>query len=399
MKYKNAGEILPEELVRQLQNYVQGEYIYIPKTTENRQKWGENTNHKREMILRNERIFEKYLEGESVDQIAKMFHLSPRSIRRIIGEQKKSDEKNNELIRSLVEDNWNISGQVQHIYTTAWQMETEETEVKGYVLKEYTQLVELTRNLELLKQLEENNVPVAKVIRSVDEKEYVESNHKFYLLCSELEGSNIVDVAACGDEWFYNMGKTIANLHVAFRKCQRHIECWHNSLLGEMKSWIREKLEHDNWNIISKNEYEDALTELELGYDKLPVQLIHRDVHLGNFLFDHNQFSGYLDFDLSQINIRIFDICYFLLGLLLEDTYRVEEDKWFRIVGCVVSGYNDVEKLHVIESEKICCVMKCIEILFAAWFIGEGDYEQAEAAARIFKFLRKHEQELKWKII
>lgn len=399
MKYKNAGEILPEELVRKLQNYVQGEYIYIPKTTENRQKWGENTNHKREMILRNERIFEKYLEGESVDQIAKMFHLSPRSIRRIIGEQKKSDEKNNELIRGLVEDNWNISGQVQHIYTTAWQMETEETEVKGYVLKEYTQLVELTRNLELLKQLEENNVPVAEVIRSVDGKEYIESNDKLYLLCSKLKGSNIVDTAACGDEWFYNMGKTIANLHVAFRKCQRHIECWHNSFLGEMKSWIREKLVHDNWNIISKNEYEDALIELESGYDKLPVQLIHRDVHLGNFLFDHNQFSGYLDFDLSQINIRIFDICYFLLGLLLEDTYRVEEDKWFRIVGCVVSGYNDVEKLHVIESEKICCVMKCIEILFAAWFIGEGDYEQAEAAARIFKFLRKHEQELKWKII
>ena len=29
------------------------------------------------------------------------------------------------------------------------------------------------------------------------------------------------------------------------------------------------------------------------------------------FLFYNNKFSGYIDFDLSQINIRIFDICYF----------------------------------------------------------------------------------------
>ena len=34
----------------------------------------------------------------------------------------------------------------------------------------------------------------------------------------------------------------------------------------------------------------------------LPVQLIHRDVHFGNFLFDEGKFSGYIDFDLSQRN-------------------------------------------------------------------------------------------------
>lgn len=30
MKYVGAGKVLPKELVRQLQEYVQGEYIYIP---------------------------------------------------------------------------------------------------------------------------------------------------------------------------------------------------------------------------------------------------------------------------------------------------------------------------------------------------------------------------------
>ena len=30
MKYKNAQAILPDALVKELQSYVQGEYIYIP---------------------------------------------------------------------------------------------------------------------------------------------------------------------------------------------------------------------------------------------------------------------------------------------------------------------------------------------------------------------------------
>ena len=30
MRYRNAGDLLPEALVKELQRYVQGEYLYIP---------------------------------------------------------------------------------------------------------------------------------------------------------------------------------------------------------------------------------------------------------------------------------------------------------------------------------------------------------------------------------
>lgn len=44
-------------------------------------------------------------------------------------------------------------------------------------------------------------------------------------------------------------------------------------------------------------------------------------------------FSGYIDFDLSQRNIRIFDIAYFLLGLLSDKEYNtLSEDSWLIIV-------------------------------------------------------------------
>ena len=40
MGYRNAGEILPVEVIELIQQYVDGENIYIPRRSENRQKWG-----------------------------------------------------------------------------------------------------------------------------------------------------------------------------------------------------------------------------------------------------------------------------------------------------------------------------------------------------------------------
>ena len=40
MSYKKADELLPAELVRQIQQYVDGTSIYIPRREENRQHWG-----------------------------------------------------------------------------------------------------------------------------------------------------------------------------------------------------------------------------------------------------------------------------------------------------------------------------------------------------------------------
>ena len=40
MSYIKAEEILPEELIRQIQKYVDGVYIYIPRKPGTRHAWG-----------------------------------------------------------------------------------------------------------------------------------------------------------------------------------------------------------------------------------------------------------------------------------------------------------------------------------------------------------------------
>ena len=137
------------------------------------------------------------------------------------------------------------------------------------------------------------------------------------------------------------------------------------------------------------NEMTVTVERLEQGYDSLPRQLIHRDVHFENFLFYEGRLSGYIDFDLSQHNIRIFDICYFLAGLLAEEMPEpFTKEEWIKDVRAAVAGYESIEKFSREEKEAIPCVMECIEILFAAYSAGLDDAKGAEAAYGIFRFIQ-----------
>ena len=110
----------------------------------------------------------------------------------------------------------------------------------------------------------------------------------------------------------------------------------------------------------------------------------------------HDKFSGYIDFDLSQRNIRIFDLCYFLLGLLSEEEkLELTEEQWFDFVSKVFKGYERKLPLSEAEKQTVPCVMECIELLFTAYFEGQKDLSFAKDACRIYEFVRKHEKKIR----
>ena len=84
MRYKNAAQILPPELLRQVQTYVDGEFLYIPRLPERRRSWGETTATRRELLDRNRSIYAGYLSGETPETLAKQYYLSEKSIYRIL---------------------------------------------------------------------------------------------------------------------------------------------------------------------------------------------------------------------------------------------------------------------------------------------------------------------------
>jgi len=83
MKYKNASDILPESLLKEVQKYAAGETLYFPKDKE-RKKWGELSGSRRFFEERNEEIRQKYSKKASIERLADEYNLSVETVRKIV---------------------------------------------------------------------------------------------------------------------------------------------------------------------------------------------------------------------------------------------------------------------------------------------------------------------------
>ena len=95
MRYKNAQDIFPEDILAMIQQFADGAYIYIPRKNGNRKQWGENTRSKIEILERNEKIYAQYKSGVRIHELAKIYFLSEKSIERIITLGRKQEHKQN----------------------------------------------------------------------------------------------------------------------------------------------------------------------------------------------------------------------------------------------------------------------------------------------------------------
>jgi len=91
MSYANARDIFPNEILEIIQNYVDGEYIYIPRKEQNKIPWGELSQSKKELMNRNMRIYEDYLKGMSTKCLSEKYYLSSKTIQRIVLVKKKCE--------------------------------------------------------------------------------------------------------------------------------------------------------------------------------------------------------------------------------------------------------------------------------------------------------------------
>ncbi len=96
MSYIKAEDVLPQELIETIQQYVDGKLIYIP--CKEKQEWGSTTSAKVFFRERNERIYESYKSGTSLPELAHSFSLSEKSIQRILRNQKFAASEDSEKI-------------------------------------------------------------------------------------------------------------------------------------------------------------------------------------------------------------------------------------------------------------------------------------------------------------
>ena len=83
MKYRNAADVFPDELLSENSQYSSGELIYIPEESQ-KKRWGEKSGSRDFYVKRNTEIRRKHSDGKSIAQLADEFSLSTDSIRRIL---------------------------------------------------------------------------------------------------------------------------------------------------------------------------------------------------------------------------------------------------------------------------------------------------------------------------
>lgn len=93
MGYKRAEQILPDEIIELIQNYVDGTYIYIPKKENTRRAWGEGTTIRAELLERNEQIYAEYQQGSTKKRLAEKYFLSEKAYSVLYAREKESTSR------------------------------------------------------------------------------------------------------------------------------------------------------------------------------------------------------------------------------------------------------------------------------------------------------------------
>ena len=84
MSYLNGKDVFPPALLMEIQRYVQGACVYIPKV-------GERAKKTSDLRERNAEIRSQYAEGKSVKVLAGEYYLSPQAIYKILAAGRKQE--------------------------------------------------------------------------------------------------------------------------------------------------------------------------------------------------------------------------------------------------------------------------------------------------------------------
>ncbi|MGL5414154.1 MAG: phosphotransferase [Clostridium sp.] len=272
---------------------------------------------------------------------------------------------------------------------------------RKYILKMSKNKEETINNIYMSKLLNRVNISTQEVIETIEGESYSVIEDKYYTLFKKIEGTVLKNYFE-GDfiKRGNSIGKALGNLHDGLYKItdevKEKIAVFDNDLIAELKGWVIEEIDkYLEKSMLDKKEVNafkkcinQLLDEFSIIYFKLPRQIIHRDFHGENIIFKDDDSIGFIDFDLSQINARLFDICYLCTGSLatIFDNFEMR-GKWIEFATAVIKGYESVNKLTVDEIKAIKYMMISIEMIMIAYFAREGYYDIVNINIKMVNYL------------
>ena len=235
-----------------------------------------------------------------------------------------------------------------------------------YYLKRTTDVRKLENNLALTKALAELGLLSPVPVPTLAGEEYLVDGEYRYTLTERLPGRSVTAQELLERENARAEGAAIAGLHRALRDITAPVE--EDDLLATLKNWAVPAAKDALG--LTEGWCETYLAELDALWQELPRQIIHRDLNPGNLVRDGESW-GFLDFELSQRNIRIYDVVY-AAGAVLSETFDREEDRWLESWQALMAGYGPAEN----ERRAAPLVLLGSQFVCVAWFAGQEKYRE-----------------------
>lgn len=108
---------------------------------------------------------------------------------------------------------------------------------------------------------------------------------------------------------------------------------------------------------------------------------------MDNLIFSDDKLAGYIDFDISKDDVRVFDLAYFAVGILAQCLNDEKLALWQPFYQTLIEGYQSVDLLDPVEEKNIWLMMEAIEALFVAYFSKTKNEDLARGADETLKWL------------
>lgn len=288
--------------------------------------------------------------------------------------------------------NWNLEKEpVADIYYDGTGNRNENALSVGndYILKFSTDPGKLQKHIRVSSALADVGLLSASPIPTVHGDEFIREGELYFCLTRRIPGTQLSSHRFDPGAGRF-VGEIIGQLHLALAEMEDCVS--EANLLDTVRSWAlpvsRQTLG------LSEDFCTDYLKDFSALYPRLPRQIIHRDPNPGNIISSEDQW-GFIDFELSERNARIYDPCYAATAILSE-TFRDDNEPWLDIYRNILLGYDSVAHLTDAEREAIPYMILANQFVCVAWFSGQEKYRDIfETNKRMTHWLISRLEELK----
>lgn len=327
----------------------------------------------------------------------KYFGCSPRAYLRLHPEHRASNDWmmfTEKELRAVLEA-WPQTKNLplETLYTPSGQPRPDAWLVGDAYMLKHSAYARISRAARLGMALDAQGMPAMRPVATAQSDLFTPGAEPF-LLMNRLHGRRLDAEAYLASEGRlpFCAGEALAKLHQALLQVEADIPADECSLSAMLAEWAFPEAcrQAVQWRMSTTeadlSEVVQALATLE---PRLPKQLIHRDPNPSNLIFDGDVFSGFADFDLSERNVRLWDVCYMATGILSE-SHRVDDPRWLNVLCSILQGYHRQSPLTPEECQATWPMLCGIVLICIAAFAHNDQLHQAAAANRsMLEFLFK----------